>query len=219
MKVMDFLTALPLDGEGCVAWPYGTNGVGYGQVNMGKGKKVLAHRVACERKNGPPPTEKHHAAHDCGNGHLGCVAPWHLSWKTPKENAADIDRHGRRLRGMEVPGAKVTPEHRAAILANAGKISHAAIAQSIGVSQTIVSRIIRKNNHRGASRLLPKSGCIGIRIANGKFLARFSRNGVSHTVGTFRSLEEAKTARDQAVLNWIAQQIEVTPEQLKGNAA
>lgn len=219
MTKMDFLTALPLEGEGCVAWPYGTNGVGYGLVSIGKSKRVLAHRVSCERKNGPPPTEKHHAAHECGNGHLGCVAPWHLSWKTPKENAADIDRHGRRLRGMDVPGAKITPEHLAFILTNAGIIPHAEIAAKIGVSQTMVSRIIRNVGKSGVSRVPPQSGCTGIKATKGKFQARFSKNGVAYTVGTFRTLDDAKIARAQAILNWIAQQIEVTPEQLKGNAA
>lgn len=137
-----FLEALPLEGDGCVLWPYSKNNVGYGQINLRNGKKALAHRISCERKNGSPPTDKHRAAHSCGKGHLGCVAPWHLSWKTDKENSADMDIHGTRSCG-ERHHAKLTEAKVREILALAGSLSQAQIAEQYGVSQTLISKLIR----------------------------------------------------------------------------
>ena len=80
-------------GDDCLTWPFSRNQYGYGQLGFqGRGKK--ANRVMCELAHGKPPTPKHHAAHSCGNGHLGCVNPRHLKWKTPRENQLDRRRHG-----------------------------------------------------------------------------------------------------------------------------
>ncbi len=68
-------------GDECVSWPFGRMHKGYGQLgHLGKSHK--AHRMLCEMVYGPPPTDKHQATHSCGNGHLGCVNPNHLEWKT-----------------------------------------------------------------------------------------------------------------------------------------
>lgn len=90
-----FINAVPLSGEGCVTWPYSKCTNGYGQVAI-NGKKVLTHRISCERLNGPPPTPQHEAAHSCGNGHLGCVSPWHLRWLTHAENTAESAGSARK---------------------------------------------------------------------------------------------------------------------------
>lgn len=75
--------------KGCLIWPFARDGKGYGSL----GKKG-AHRRMCEIVNGPAPTPKHHAAHSCGNGHLGCVHPRHVRWATCSENQMDRFLHG-----------------------------------------------------------------------------------------------------------------------------
>lgn len=82
---------VPYDGDECLIWPYARTPAGYGVLD-GHKIKVVSRRL-CEEAYGPPPTPKHHAAHSCGNGHLGCVTRRHLSWKTPKENGADRIAH------------------------------------------------------------------------------------------------------------------------------
>jgi hypothetical protein len=68
--------------QGCVGW---------------NGKVVRVPRAMCEEAHGPPPTPKHHAAHDTPNGCIGslCVNGEHLRWATARENAADISSEVR----------------------------------------------------------------------------------------------------------------------------
>lgn len=84
--------------DDCLIWPYGMPKDGYPSITR-NGVTSAVHRLVCEMINGPPPTMKHEAAHLCGNGHLGCINPRHLSWKTPKENYADRIDHGTTIRG------------------------------------------------------------------------------------------------------------------------
>lgn len=81
-------------GDDCALWPLRRNNFGYAEVCENR-KSKRAHRVMCEWVNGPAPGNGYYAAHSCGNGHLGCVNPKHLSWKTPSENQQDMVRHGR----------------------------------------------------------------------------------------------------------------------------
>lgn len=94
-------------GEDCLKWPFTTDGHGRGQITI-KGKNKKSPRVMCEFANGPPPSSKHDAAHSCGNGHLGCIHPKHLSWKTRKENEADKLIHGTQIRGENTWNNKLT---------------------------------------------------------------------------------------------------------------
>lgn len=81
------------DGDTCLIWPFSKNHQGYGQIGyFGKVKK--AHHIMCLLIHGPAPSTRHEAAHNCGKGHLGCVHPKHVEWKTPAENRADTIRHG-----------------------------------------------------------------------------------------------------------------------------
>ena len=139
---MAFIHALPTGGDRCILWPFARNNHGYGQLNIGAGRKVLAHRLACELAHGPAPTSRHVAAHSCGGGHLGCVAPWHLSWKTQGENARDTIAHGRTTRGRSMAATPLTEEQVRTIFrrAHAGE-AQSAIAVEYGISQTAVSRI------------------------------------------------------------------------------
>lgn len=60
-------------------------------------KCKTVHRLVCAAFNGPPPGAGYHAAHKDGK-------PWNnfpenLYWATPKENSADMIRHGTVAKG------------------------------------------------------------------------------------------------------------------------
>lgn len=137
-----FVRAIPLTGNECVTWPFATNGAGYAQIYM-SGRKKLVSRVVCEAVNGPPPTLGHVAAHECGKGHQACVAPWHLKWKTPAENTADMYDHGTASYG-EKHSKKLTQNDVYAIRDLAETQAQSEIAHHFGISQTAVSKIIRR---------------------------------------------------------------------------
>lgn len=84
---------LPYEGTECLIWPFGCCPRGYGRLKY-EGRQIIASRLICEIVNGPPLTPELQAAHSCGKGHLGCVNPGHLSWKTPAANQADRIIHG-----------------------------------------------------------------------------------------------------------------------------
>lgn len=127
-------------GEGCLIWPFGRDDKGYGILSVGKGKVRKAHRVMCAIVHGDPPTPEHHAAHSCGNGHLGCIHPRHLSWKTPEENQQDTILHGR-VRQKGTPRQKLTEEQVAQIRALRGEKNRAEVAAMFGVRTETIDRI------------------------------------------------------------------------------
>lgn len=133
------------DKDACVFWPYSKTSDGYGRIGL-NGRRHAVHRVVCERIHGKPPTRKHEAAHSCGNGHLGCVNPHHLSWKTRSGNFADKLIHGTDNRGEKNGYAKATEEQARKILALKGKHNQRRIAEMVGVTVSIVHHI-----HRGDS--------------------------------------------------------------------
>src|SRR6185369_3598386 len=92
------------DAEFCLIWPFTRAQNGY--PTAGKNNAIRPHRVMCEHRNGPPPTPEHQAAHSCGKGHLGCVNPWHLNWKTPAEN--QIERY--KQQGGKLPRYRLRPD-------------------------------------------------------------------------------------------------------------
>lgn len=94
------------DADDCLKWPFRIRPDGYGVVG-GRGR---AHRIMCEKKRGKPSFEKAEAAHSCGNGHLGCVNPNHLFWKTAKENCDDKFIHGTLKIGSQCSWAIVNEE-------------------------------------------------------------------------------------------------------------
>lgn len=77
----------------CLEWPFGRDPSGYSSHCRLEGRAVRGHRAMCILVHGKPPFPKAEAAHSCGNGHLGCVNPTHLSWKTHAENMADMAEH------------------------------------------------------------------------------------------------------------------------------
>lgn len=143
-ELMNFVEAIALShmSDECLIWPYGKTGQGYGQIWV-KGKVLLASRYICERVNGAPPTTKHHAAHSCGNGHLGCVNPKHLNWKTVAENQADRLTHGTHNRGERCANSKLSESQVREILALRDVKSQKEIASEFGVSPSNICHIFR----------------------------------------------------------------------------
>lgn len=129
----------------CITWPYSRESQGRGIIKLG-GKMELVHRVVCERVNGAPPTPEHHAAHSCGKGHLGCISPKHLSWKTCAENMADKLIHGTHQRGERVGTSKLTESDVIQILALKGKKPVKELASEFGVTKEAIYRIHSRTN-------------------------------------------------------------------------
>lgn len=127
----------------CLLWPFAHAGNGYGKVFYNGRRNQFSHRVVCEGRHGPPPTPKHHAAHSCGKGHLGCVNPHHLEWKLPVENNADKTAHGTINRGVRNGVSKLTEAEALQIKALGGVETQQALADRFGVSRSTVSDIQR----------------------------------------------------------------------------
>lgn len=132
---------LPYRGGACLPWPYARNSNGYPMLNVDGRDRLLA-RVLCEAVNGPPPTPEHEAAHSCGNGHAGCLARGHLSWKTPAGNASDRIVHGTETVGGRHGLAKLTEADVNEIRRLKGRLPQRAIAARFGIHQAQVYRIL-----------------------------------------------------------------------------
>lgn len=128
------------EGESCLIWPYTKDGNGYGRMYI-DGKAVSVSRFLCRDINGEPPTEKHQAAHLCGNGHLGCVTKRHLVWKTVAENHADKVKHGTHNRGERCPVSKLTESDVVGIRALRGIEKLDEIASRYGITKSNVKAI------------------------------------------------------------------------------
>ena len=135
--------ALTFKGEGCLKWPFGSDGQGYGRLKV-RGRDTSAHRYICTLVHGEPPSEVYVAAHSCGNGHLGCINPRHLSWKTHSQNHLDKAVHGTHSRGERSAHSKLKEQEVREILSLRGVESQARIASRYGVAQTTIAQI-----HRG----------------------------------------------------------------------
>lgn len=129
------------DGDDCLIWPFGKIPDGYpGQIRF-DGRSVLAGRVMCELRNGPPPTPKHEAAHSCGKGHTGCINPRHLSWKTRGENQRDRVIHCTDNSGERNGCAKLAVGQVVEIRSLKGKSTQAAAGALFGVSGRTIGQI------------------------------------------------------------------------------
>jgi hypothetical protein len=133
-------------GDECLRWPFGISLRGYGNFFSANGEIYSPHRYMCELAHGKPPTPKHDAAHNCGKGHLGCVNPRHLEWKTSKENAADKLVHGTRARGSRHGMAKLTEANVKCIrrLLKTGLLTKVSIAKRFNVTPEAINRIVRE---------------------------------------------------------------------------
>lgn len=121
-------------------------GAGYGQISRGgdKGQSVLVHRLSWELHNGEIPNGLH-VLHRCDNPR--CVRPDHLFLGTNADNMADkvSKRRHRTPNGEGNGSAKLTTEAVFQIRSQyESGLSQSNIAAAFGVSQTLVSAIVRR---------------------------------------------------------------------------
>lgn len=135
------------DLDDCIEWPYSRSDRGYGLVTF-KGRQIVASRAICILAHGEPPTEKHEAAHSCGNGNKGCVNPKHLRWATRTENHADKRVHGTDARGERHPMCKLNEKAVKLIRLSEGRHSARLLALEYGVSVAMIYRIWRRQAWR-----------------------------------------------------------------------
>jgi len=131
---------LTYDGADCLAWPYATDVNGYGQIRK-DGKARYVARLVCEELHGPAPTDKHQAAHSCGNGHKGCCNPQHLRWATVRENHADKRRHGTYIDPPVI--RKLSEAQMEDIRGLSAVMSNRAIGRVYGVTHQVIAKVLR----------------------------------------------------------------------------
>ena len=141
-------------GPGCWEWQAGKSVDGYGGFHIGD-EHIPAHRYAWQLEYGEIPAGMC-VLHHCDNP--GCVRPSHLFLGTRADNIADMVAKGRQRSGAHlIPNsAKVRGEahHQAKLkdddvlairrLYAAGGVSQAALGGQFGVSQEIISGIVRR---------------------------------------------------------------------------
>lgn len=139
-------------GDDCLKWPF-ANAEGRGML-VHLGKKWRSARLMCTLAHGEPPTPEHEAAHECGNGHLGCMNPTHLSWKTRKENRNDCVRHGTNVRSSGNGSAgKLTFLQAQTIRSLKGKVSVRELAKRYEVSPTAIFLAMKGQTFKAANQL------------------------------------------------------------------
>lgn len=150
-----FAPRTEMSGE-CIIWSKSKTYLGYGSCTR-IGGEVRTHRVSWFLARGPIP-QGAHVLHRCDN--RSCVNPDHLFLGSHQDNMTDMVAKGR----LVAPPAKHgSANHMAAInedgvweirqVANIGRFSQKEIAQSYGLSEMTVSRIIRNQSwkHVGAN--------------------------------------------------------------------
>lgn len=143
----------------CWLWLGGKAHDGYGRFRRGRKTEgmVQAHRWALEDSLGRPLAAGMRGCHHCDNP--SCVRPSHLFEGTHMDNERDKDAKGRRpagathgmrlhpefvRRGSANSRAKITEDQvRSVRLRVAAGESQAAVARSLGVTPTIVCRILK----------------------------------------------------------------------------
>lgn len=192
-KARDWLKAhVGFDGPECLTWPFGYDADGYGCL-VYEGKAQRAARIMCKLVNGPPPEGKPMAAHDCGNGHRGCVHPKHVMWKSWKENAADRIRDGRQATGKR---GHLTYNDAVAIRELAGKLSQREIALKFNTTRSNVEHIIRGKTFNNPFK--------GVKKVWNRYQARIKLDGKTVSLGSFDTPELAAAAYQAALADFIA---------------
>jgi hypothetical protein len=126
----------------CLLWPFFRDKNGRGVVSL-DGKRHYAHRAMCRRVSGEPPAEDHGTAHSCGNGHLGCINPHHLSWKTQADNLKDCAKHGTQPKTYIGPRGHFSMEEVAEIRRQLKTRTQLSIAHQYQVTESTISDIAR----------------------------------------------------------------------------
>jgi hypothetical protein len=147
---------LYVSNDACLIWPFGRFTNGYGSIRF-RGRATFAHRVMCILAHGESTPEHDDASHSCGNGHLGCINPRHLSWKSRSENLGDRLRHGTLPHGERHPSAKLTAAqvYEVKDIYARGGISHRALGRQYGVGPTAIGKIMRGEHWSRSDADLP----------------------------------------------------------------
>lgn len=117
--------------DACWVWGGGRTGKGYGQFRRGD-KMYASHRVVLQwstQREGKDLFATHGPCHN-----KGCVNPKHLSWKTPKGNAADRTRDGTEHHGEGKAQSKLTEAQVLAIRSDTRSQRQIAVAYGIAPS-------------------------------------------------------------------------------------
>jgi hypothetical protein len=130
----DLIARAQFEGE-CLVWTGARNDVGYGQMSVA-GKVVYVHRRAWEVARGGIPAGMY-VCHHCDNP--PCFLPAHLFLGTNSDNQRDAVAKGRKPRGEQHLGARLTDAQVEEIRATTG--NQREIAKRYGVSQSLVSRL------------------------------------------------------------------------------
>lgn len=131
------------EGDACLSWPFSRDRAGYARITD-EGVQRLASRTMCALVHGPAPDESLQAAHNCGNGHLGCINPRHLRWDTVTGNHSDKAIHGTEIKGSDQWQSKLSADDVRTIRASKGLIKQRDLADRYGVNQTTISKIQRR---------------------------------------------------------------------------
>jgi len=133
------------EGDDCLTWPYARNKGKEGVVTF-RGRQISASRAMCIIVHGDPPGRDYDAAHSCGNGHLACVTPKHLRWATRKENLADMESHGTKMKGEKSPIAKLTEADVREIRNLRGRFTLDQLGSAFGVNRATIHLIHTRKN-------------------------------------------------------------------------
>lgn len=139
-------------GDDCIKWPFCTLPQGRGILGH-NGKRYHAARLMCEIVHGKPPTPAYEAAHECGNGHKGCMNPRHISWKTRSENRRDSVKHGTNVR---FAGRRLDYEKATEIRALQGRLSAFKVAEQYGVHPNTIYFVWQGRTFKSRSTVLAK---------------------------------------------------------------
>lgn len=144
-EIRSFLSkSLIKETDDCIPWPFGKNGAGYGVFQI-DGEKWLAHRYIAFENLGPPPSDKHEAAHMpivCHN--RKCINKRHIFWATRSENQNHMILDKTMPLGDNHKSTKIS-DAEIIIIRSSGKKS-AEISREYKISQPHASRIL--NNKR-----------------------------------------------------------------------
>lgn len=141
-------------GDDCLKWPFGGDPKSGRGVLQHNGVRRWAHRWMCMLAHGEPPTPNHKAAHNCGNGHLGCINPRHLEWKTQKENLADCAIHGTQPKHYDGNQGRLTTEQANEIRCSRGIKTMFELAALFEVSEGTINDIWRGRTHARPSKIV-----------------------------------------------------------------